>query len=114
MRKVEQGSFRSRGKEVTQTDGFTVTVTCKDSAQQIEPIMFERRRMTERATESEIGQIRSAFGRLGWVARQCRGELSYEVSRGHSTVSRATIQDLKKTNEAVTKCRDGSSIGLVF
>ena len=39
---------------------------------------------------------------------------SYEVSRGQSTVSRATIQDLKKTNEAVAECREGSSIGLVF
>ena len=36
------------------------------------------------------------------------------MSRGQSTVSRATIQDLKRTNEAVTKCREGSSIGLVF
>ena len=29
-------------------------------------------------------------------------------------MSRATIQDLKRTNEAVAKCREGSSIGLVF
>ena len=70
--------------------------------------------MTERATESEIGQTRSVIGSLGWVARQCRGDLSYEVSRGQSTVSRATIQDLKLTNEAVEKCREGSSIGLVL
>ena len=116
VRKVEEGKFRFCGKEVTQTDDFAVTVTCKDSAEQIEPIRFEKgkRRMTERATESEIGQMRSVVGSLGWVARQCRGDLSYEVSRGQSTVSRATIQDLKRTNEAVAKCREGSSIGITF
>ena len=56
VRKVEGGSFRFCGEEVSQTDDYAVTVTCKDSAEQIEPIRFEkgRRRMTERATESEM------------------------------------------------------------
>ena len=36
------------------------------------------------------------------------------MSRGQSAVSRATVQDLKWTNEAVKRCRDGSHIGLVF
>ena len=36
VRKVEEGKFRFCGKEVTQTDDFAVTVTCKDSADQIE------------------------------------------------------------------------------
>ena len=54
VRKVEKGKFRFCGKEVTQTDDFAVTVTCKDSAEQIEPIRFDKgkRDMTERATES--------------------------------------------------------------
>ena len=70
--------------------------------------------MTERATEAEIAQMRSVIGSLGWIARQCRGDLSYEVSRGQSAVSQATIQDLKWTNEAVKKCREGSHLGLIF
>ena len=70
VRKVEEGKFRFCGKKVAQTDDFAVTVTCKDSAEQIEPIKFDKgkRRMTERATESEIGQMRSVVGSLGWVA----------------------------------------------
>ena len=66
--------------------------------------------MTESATEGEIGQMRSVVGSLAWIARQYRPDLSYEVS----AVSRATVQELKWTNEAVKKCQAGSHIGLVF
>ena len=36
VRKIEEGSCRFCGKEVTQTDDFAVTAACKDSVGQIE------------------------------------------------------------------------------
>ena len=39
--------------------------------------------------------MRSVIGSLGWIARQCRPDLSYHVSRLQGVVSKATLQDLK-------------------
>ena len=52
--------------------------------------------MTEKGTDGEISQMRSIIGSLGWIARQCRPDLSYEVSHGQSRVSKALLQDLKR------------------
>jgi len=59
VRKVETGKFRFCGKEVHQSDDFTVKVTCKDTAEQIDTIKYDagKRRMTERATEGEATQL---------------------------------------------------------
>ena len=75
-----------------------MTVTCKHSTEQINTIKYHvgKRKMTDRATEAEIGQMRSVVGSLGWIARQCRPDLSYYVSKGQGAVTKATLKDLKE------------------
>ena len=58
--------------------------------------------------------MRSVIGSLGWIARQCRPDMSYSVSRGQSKVSKATVQDLKDTNAALEQAHLYSDAGLYF
>ena len=101
---------------IVQDKDFSITITCRDTSEKLEParITKGRRRMTEKASEAEIGQIRSVVGSLAWIARQCRPDLSYEVSRGQSRVSKAILQDLKDINEAVKTCLEKSNEGIVY
>eukprot|EP00973_Karenia_brevis_P042835 5930047-Karenia_brevis.AAC.1 len=77
--KVKIGQCRFCGKEIEQFADFSIRVTCKHATETINPIRydFNGRKLTELATESEIGQMRSVVGSLGWIARQCRPDLSY-------------------------------------
>ena len=63
-RKIEKGEFRFCGKEVKQFADFSIKVTCKDTSEKVELIMFTKngRKMTERGSEHEIGQMRSVIG----------------------------------------------------
>ena len=70
--------------------------------------------MSERGSEQEIGQMRSVIGSLGWVARQCRPDLSYEVSKGQSCQAKATLDEMKAANEAVKKMMAYSDTGLYY
>ena len=86
VRKVETDDFRFCGKEIKQDKQGNIKVSCQDTTEKIQPIRFDKgkRRMTERATDSEKEQMRSVVGSLAWVGRQCRPDVSYEVSRGQS------------------------------
>jgi hypothetical protein len=68
--KIEEGGFRSCGKEIKQLPDFSIEVTCEDTTETI----------NDDATEAAIGQMRSVVGSLGWVARQCRPGLGNMIS----------------------------------
>ena len=53
-------------------------------------------------------------GSLGWVARQCRPDLSYAVSHLQGKVCQAEIKDLKNANRAVKQAKDFSTEGLYY
>ena len=113
--KVEEGTFRFCGKDIQQDQEGSVTISCRDACEQIDGIKFDsKKRATEIATESEVAQLRSVIGSIGWIARQCRGDLSYDASNGQGAVCRATVQDLKNANAAVGKCKLYSTKGLHY
>ena len=116
VKKVEQSKFRCCGKEIQQLENFSIKVTSKDSAEQIGPIKFATtgRKMTDLATDNEIAQMRSVIGSLGWIARQCRPDLSYDVSKGQGVVTKATLKDLKEANLAVEKAHKNSAKGIIW
>lgn len=116
VRKVEEDDFRLCGKEIVQDKDISITITCRDTSEKLEPVRFMKgkRRMTEKASDAEIGQMRSVAGSLAWIARQCRPDLSYEVSHGQHRVSKSVLQDLKDINEAVKNCLETSNGGIVY
>ena len=71
--KVSEGNFRFCGREISQEDDGSITVTCKSTAEKIEPISYRTGvRKTELANDAEKSQLRSVVGSLAWVARQAR------------------------------------------
>jgi len=116
IKKVEEGTFRFCGREIRQTDDGSITVKCKDNAEKVQPITYEKRgrKDTDDATDSEISQLRSVIGSLSWVARQCRPDLSYRVSKLQSLCTRARLKDLSEANKVVRDAVTGSDIGLHY
>ncbi len=47
LKSVETKAFGFCGREVTQHDDYSITVTCKDNIEKIEPIRFEMRSQKE-------------------------------------------------------------------
>ena len=92
--KMSAISFRFCGKEIEQDRDYNVTVTCRDTTEQIGPIRYTigSRKLDDQATEKEIDQMRSVVGSLGWIARQCRPDISYDVSWSQGALSRATVR----------------------
>ena len=58
--------------------------------------------------------MRSAIGSLGWVARQCHPDLSYDVSRGQSVVSQAKLRDFKQANQAIEQAKEFADVGVIY
>ena len=114
--KTKKNDFRFCGKEIKRLPSGNILVTCKDATECIGPIKYsaEGRRMSDLASQAEVAQMRSVIGSLGWIARQCRPDLSYDVSRGQSVVSKATVKDLKEANQALQQAKEFSERGLIF
>ena len=98
------------------SSGSAIKVTCKDTSEKVDIISFTKgsRKMAQKGSEIEIGQMRSVIGSLGWVARQCRPDISYEVSKGQSCQAKATLDEMKHANEAVKKTQAHSDSGLYY
>ena len=116
VRKVEQQNFRFCGKEIVQRDNFDIGISCKHATETIGPVRYHStdRKLTDEASPAEIAQMRSVIGSLGWIARQCRPDLSYLVSKLQGAVSKARLQDLKETNFAIEQVLLHSDVCLKF
>ena len=79
--KVESGEFWYCGKEIDQLENYSIRITCEPAPEGIggERSCATGRTSDDLATEGEVGQTRSVFGSLGWIARQCRPDLSLGV-----------------------------------
>lgn len=116
VKEVNDDKFRFFGREIVQDESCTVTITCRDTAERIDPIRFslKGRKPDERATSVEISQFESVVGSLSLVARQARPSLSYMVSHLQSIKRTATIKDLKDCNNAAKETNRSSNEGIVY
>ena len=111
----EKRNFRYCGKEVRQSDDFSIKVTCSDTTLKMTPIRIApTRRNNEAINDSERTQLKSVAGSLQWIARQCRPDLCYRVSRLQSVAATATVRDLRDANKIVDYAKVTHSNGLTF
>ena len=110
-----EGNHEAKAMMVAHVDKG-IKRTCRHATEGIGPIRYYvgDRRLDDPASEAEIGQMRSVIGSLGWIARQCRPDLSYAVSKGQGAVTKATVKDLKETNLALGQAKDYSGTGILF
>ena len=113
--KVEERNFRYCGCEISQSEDFTINVTCIDNTEKIEPIKYAPgRKLTEPCSDQEKSQLLSVVGSLAWIARMCRPDLSYRVSRLQSRSKKALVRELKEANIVLDYALQDSKTGLRF
>ncbi|CAE7692632.1 RE1 [Symbiodinium sp. CCMP2592] len=113
--KVETGSFRYCGKEISQDEDFNIHVTCSETTRNVNKIHVDKRRHPgDPLTDSDKTQMKSVAGSLAWVCRQCRPDLSYRVSKIQSASSNGTVADIRDANKAVEYAISTYDRGLVF
>jgi len=111
LNQIEEGNFRFCGREYSQSEDFSVYVTCKNNTEKILPISFQKgtRGLEHKATPSEIAQDRSVVGSLAWIARQTRPDLCYQTSKLQSVVSVAKVKHLQQCNKILAEILRGRS-----
>jgi hypothetical protein len=116
LKKVETGKFRFCGREYEQYEDFSIKVTCRDNTEKILPINYQKgtRPLEGKATEGEISQMRSVIGSLAWIARQCRPELTYDMSKLQSVVATAQVKHLEHCNRVLHEAIATSDRGIFF
>ena len=116
FRKVEEGSFRFCGREVDQDAESNIMIRCKSSVENVLLINFETkgRNNNDKATQGEIGQLRSVVGSLAWVGRHCRPAIRYAVSRLQFIATAASVKDLTYANKLLQDAKADSDLGIVY
>ena len=98
-----------------QGNDYTVYVTAKDHIEKIVAVSYPRGSpLTRSCNEGEKSQLRSVVGVLPWVARQCKPELLYGVSRLQTVVNHAKVLHLKEANRILEEAAQTADTGLVF
>ena len=116
---AESMNFRYCGKEVAQDDDYNIVVTCRSTSLKLTPIRLppgKKGAGTLLCNEQEVSQLKSIVGSLSWIARQCRPDLSYRVSRlqQRSSLGTATLADVLEANKVVAYTLATADRGLTF
>eukprot|EP00435_Cladocopium_sp_Y103_P068333 s119_g31.t1 len=102
-------SFRYCGKQFgREDDGATITIDVDDNTRRIRKVRIDsQRRHSEPLTTSDLTALRSVVGSLAWIARQCRPDIAYRVSRLQSSIKGATVATLLEANRVVALASQG-------
>ena len=113
--KIEEGTFRYCGKDVEQDADFNIKITCRSSTMKIQKAQIPSgRSIAEPLNDEDKTSMKSIAGSLAWIARQCRPDLAYRVSRVQAASSNGCVADLKEANKHVDYAVSTSSRGLTF
>ena len=114
--KIEKNEFKYCGREVKK-DHKGIRVTCPNLIDRVRPIYLEgieRKNKSAKIGEEKRGQLRSVIGSLAWLARVCRPDLAYAVSKLQSCVHHATFEDIIYANTIINIARKSKHAGIVF
>ena len=111
-------NFTYCGIEVKQNEEtFDIEITCEATTKQLQPIRIapgRAKQVFDNVTKDEEEQLRSVVGSLAWVARRCRPDLRYRVSRLQTRANKATVMDLKECNKVVAYAVATPEIGITY
>ena len=113
--KVESGSYLYCGHRIRSKDG-QVTIDQREYVNDIKPLVIPPGRKSDNAasvTEQEKKIIRSYAGKLGWLGRTTRPDLLFAQVEASSTITRATVGNLKDLAKAVGRIREQDSVQVV-
>lgn len=108
-------AFKYLGLNINQLDK-EIVLNQNDYIKSIDFIDIDNHKMKKKddsLTESELEDLRSLVGQLGWVAGQTRPDLSFEVCQLSSCFNHATVNDVLKANKLLKKAKQ-ENISLSF
>lgn len=85
-----------------------IYVSQKKYLEDLKEIEIETNRRKEKQspiTEVERQELRSAIGKLNWLATQTRPDLSYEVCELSTSLKNGTVELIMKANKAIKKAK---------
>ena len=109
--KVERRNFLYCGHRIKQEEGSLV-FNQEEFAEGIKPLVIlpdRKKQDSEPVTEKERKQIRSLAGKIGWLARGTRPDLIFSQIEASSSVTTATVADLKALSKAVLRVGENKS-----
>ena len=110
--KVEEKNFLYCGYRIIQeTDGMMMDQ--QEYADNIKPLIIppgRRGQDQDKVTDYERKQIRAWAGKLGWLGRGTRPDILFSQIEASSSVTTATVSDLKKLSKAVTRISQSKSV----
>ena len=112
---MDEAVFRYCGMNVKQDADFNITCECSDTILRTNPVRIDAGRKNHMPiTPAERTQLKSVAGSLSWVARQCRPDLSYRVSKMQQSAAKGTVKDLKEANKVLEYAKDNAYRGLTY
>ena len=103
--KIEEDEFRFTGLDVKAKNG-KIEVSMEEYASSVEPIKEIRRaERSEKLTKFEIKEYRKDTGKISWLAKGTRPDLSYSALQLAKKNNSATIVDLRNVNKIVGKIK---------
>ncbi|CAE7633612.1 GIP [Symbiodinium pilosum] len=112
--KKKAGDFL--GRFLQQGEDFSIHVSQKEYAENLECIKVSRDRRKQRdaeVTEEERKQMRAALGELNWLVSSSRPDLAAFCSLLQQRVNKALVRDLIEVNRAVAMARDFCNMEVV-
>ena len=113
---VEDDEMKYCGRIIKQsTDG--IRVTCPSVLDRTKAIYVEpqrRKQLSAQATPSEISQLRSVVGSLGWLGRICRPDICFRVNPLQAVQQRAQVRHLIEANKLLNFGMQDRDKGLFY
>lgn len=96
-------SFSHCGRQVSRDKDGSVRVEQLKYIENIKPIAPSSRLTKVPLTDSEMGAARSAFGNLGWAAKQTQPQVSFDVSKLLGELTKKERPILGKINKELSR-----------
>ena len=106
---VEKDNFLYCGHRVVQDTEGNITLNQDEYADAMKELYISpqrKRESKEPVTEFERKQMRAFAGKIGWLSRMSRPDLTFAQIEASSAITHATVADLKKLQKAVTRVKE--------
>ena len=110
---VEKNNFLYCGHRVKQDAEGNITLDQNEYAADIKDLYISPQRKRENqepVTEKERKQMRTFAGKIGWLSRTSRPDLTFAQIEASSAITQAKVADLKQLQKAVIRIKEEQCI----
>ena len=101
----ESMTFKYLGLNLSQQNA-EINISQNDYIESVESIKLSTNRKLEKddsLTSTELRDLRALLGKLNWIARQTRPDLSFDICSVSVNIKKATVKDILYANKIVQK-----------